>query len=166
MIENASAASKIAAGADFLYNAARTGFRHGHIQTSARLAVARHNRETRAIDQKGVLWNIGYQPDWLSRVKISRFLPGGRRRSSLTLFRNPQRRAEAPPGRLVRTDIRAVDGSMRFRVAVEDPDDVIESVTVVTRKRRNGEAVKFVLEARLPRLRRTPGAAQKSRNRR
>lgn len=127
--------------------------------------MARHNRETRAIDQRGVLWNIGFQPDWLSRIKISRLLPGGRRRSSLTLFRNPQRRAEAPPGRLVRTDIRAVDGSMSFRISVEDPDDVIESITVVTRKRAGAEAVKFILEARLPRVRRSAGSDQKRRSR-
>ena len=127
--------------------------------------MARHNREARAIDQRGVLWNIGFQPDWLSRIKISRLLPGGRRRSSLTLFRNPQRRAEAPPGRVVRTDIRAVDGSMSFRISVEDPDDVIESITVVTRKRSGGEAVKFFLEARLPRVRGGGRSAQNSRNR-
>lgn len=118
--------------------------------------MARHNREARATDQHGVLWNIGYQPDWLSRVKVSRLLPGGRRRSSLTLFRNPGRRAEAEPGRVVRTDIRAVDGSARFRIAVEDPDDIIESVLVVTRRRHKGgtEKLKFLIEARLPSPRR------------
>ena len=79
--------------------------------------MARHNREARGIDQHGMLWSISYQPDWLSRVKISRKLPGDRRRSSLTLFRNPARRAEGRPGRLVRTGIQAVDGSAGFRVA-------------------------------------------------
>lgn len=114
--------------------------------------MARHNRETRATDQHGLLWNISYQPDWLSRVKISRLLPGGRRRSSLTLFRNPQRRAEAEPGRVVRTDIRAVDGSARFRIAVEDPDGIVDSVQVVTNRKRGRrtEKVKFRLEARMP----------------
>ena len=114
--------------------------------------MARHNREARATDQRGVLWNIGYHPDWLSRVKISRPLPAGRRRSSLTLFRNPKRRAEAQPGRVVRTDIRAVDGSARFRVSIEDPDGIVESMVVVARQRRGkrSETVKFVLEAKLP----------------
>jgi hypothetical protein len=85
-------------------------------------------------------------------VKISRQLPDGRRRSSLTLFRNPQRRAEAEPGRVVRTDIRAVDGSARFRIAVEDPDGIVDSVEVVTHRKRAGktEKVKFRLEAKLP----------------
>lgn len=114
--------------------------------------MARHNREARGIDQHGTLWNISYQPDWLSRVKISRKLPGHRRRSSLTLFRNPARRAEATPGRLVRTGVQAVDGSAGFRVAVEDPDDIVEQVIVVTRQKRSrrGELVRFVLEARMP----------------
>ena len=43
--------------------------------------MARHNREARGVDQRGELWIIGYQPDWLSRVKISRKLPRGRRRA-------------------------------------------------------------------------------------
>lgn len=114
--------------------------------------MSRHNREARGTDQHGVLWNIGYQPDWLSRVKISRPLPAGRRRSSLTIFRNPNRRAETTPGRVVRTDIRAVDDSVRFRVSIEDPDQIVESIIVVTRQRRGrrSEKVSFVLDAKLP----------------
>lgn len=114
--------------------------------------MARHNREARGIDQLGTLWRISYQPDWLSRIKISRQLPGDRRRSMVTLFRNPARRAEAPPGRMVRTGVSAVDGSADFRVSVEDPDGVVESVVVVTRRKRGrrNEVVKYVLEARLP----------------
>lgn len=114
--------------------------------------MARHNREARGIDQLGTLWRISYQPDWLSRIKISRQLPGDRRRSMVTLFRNPARRAEAPPGKMVRTGVSAVDGSADFRVSVEDPDGVVESVVVVTRRKRGrrSEVVKYVLEARLP----------------
>ena len=114
--------------------------------------MARHNREARGIDQLGTLWRISYQPDWLSRIKISRQLPGDRRRSMVTLFRNPARRAEAPPGKMVRTGVSAVDGSAGFRVSVEDPDGVVESVVVVTRRKRGrkSEVVKYVLEARLP----------------
>ncbi len=114
--------------------------------------MARHNREARGVDQLGTLWRISFQPDWLSRVKISRKLPGERRRSMVTLFRNPARRAAAPPGRVVRTGISAVDGSTDFRIAVEDPDGVIESVIVVTRRKRGRtkEVVKYVLESRLP----------------
>lgn len=114
--------------------------------------MARHNREARGVDQLGTLWRISYQPDWLSRVKISRQLPGDRRRSMVTLFRNPARRAEASPGRVVRTGVAAVDGSTGFRISVEDPDGVIESVVVITRRKRGRrtEVVKHVLESRLP----------------
>ncbi|MEJ2546626.1 MAG: hypothetical protein P8125_02295 [Gemmatimonadota bacterium] len=115
--------------------------------------MARHTRETKGMDQVGRLWRIGFQPDWLSRIKISRPLPDGRRRSSQTLFRNPARRAEAAPGRVVRTTISSVDGKARFRVAVEDPERIVEEVIVVTRQRgrgRRSEIVKFAIEARLP----------------
>ncbi|MFO7586749.1 MAG: hypothetical protein R6X22_01625 [Gemmatimonadota bacterium] len=115
--------------------------------------MARHNREARGLDQKGRLWRIEYQPDWLSRMKVSRRLPGGRRRSSQTLFRNPDRRAQASPGSVVRTAIRSADGALLFRVAVEDPDRVVEEVIVVTRPAKDGprgELVRFCLESRLP----------------
>jgi hypothetical protein len=86
--------------------------------------MARHNREARGVDQRGELWIIGYQPDWLSRVKISRKLPRGRRRSRLTIFRNPARQAQM---------------------------DVVESIIVVTRRgKRKKEKVEFVLQGCLP----------------
>jgi hypothetical protein len=114
--------------------------------------MARHNREARGVDQLGTLWRISFQPDWLSRLKISRQLPGDRRRSMVTLFRNPARRAEASPGRVVRTGVAAVDGSADFWVSVEDPEGVVESVVVVTRTKRGrkNEVIKYVLESRLP----------------
>lgn len=114
--------------------------------------MARHNRDARGVDQLGTLWRISFQPDWLSRIKISRQLPGDRRRSTVTLFRNPARRAESPPGRVVRTGVSAVDGSADFRISVEDPERVVESVVVVTRRKRGrkNEVVKYVLESRLP----------------
>ncbi len=119
--------------------------------------MARHNREARGLDQRGRLWTIGYQPDWLSRMKISRRSPDRTRRSSLTVFRNPERRAQASPGRVVRTEVRSADGLTRFRVSVEDPDGIIEELVVVTRPGKDGprgEIVKFALEARLPPRRR------------
>lgn len=114
--------------------------------------MARHNRDARGVDQLGTLWRISFQPDWLSRIKISRQLPGDRRRSTVTLFRNPARRAESSPGRVVRTTVSAVDGSADFRISVEDPEGVVESVVVVTRRKRGrkNEVVKYVLESRLP----------------
>ena len=44
--------------------------------------MARHNRDARGVDQLGTLWRISFQPDWLSRVKISASFPvtGGARR--------------------------------------------------------------------------------------
>jgi hypothetical protein len=114
--------------------------------------MARHNREARGVDQLGTLWRISYQPDWLSRIKISRQLPGDRRRSMVTLFRNPARRAEASPGKTVRTGVSAVDGSADIRISVEDPDGIVESVVVVTRRKRGrkNEVIKYLLESRLP----------------
>lgn len=117
--------------------------------------MARHNREARGVDQRGELWIIGYQPDWLSRVKISRKLPKGRRRSRLTIFRNPARQAEAEPGKVVRTRVSAADGSAEFTVALEDRMDVVESIIVVTRRgKKKQEKVEFVLQGRLPPARR------------
>lgn len=113
--------------------------------------MARHNREARGVDQRGELWIIGYQPDWLSRVKISRRLPRGRRRSRLTIFRNPARQAQAKPGKVVRTRVSAADGSAEFTVALEDRMDIVDSIIVVTRRgKRKKEKIEFVLQGRLP----------------
>ena len=113
--------------------------------------MARHNREARGVDQRGELWIIEYQPDWLSRVKISRRLGRGRRRSRLTIFRNPARHAESKPGKVVRTRITAADGSAEFSIALEDRMDVVESIHVVTRRGgRRKEKVEFVFHGRLP----------------
>ena len=113
--------------------------------------MARHNREARGVDQRGELWIIEYQPDWLSRVKISRQLPRGRRRSRLTIFRNPARQAQAKPGKVVRTRVAAADGSAEFTVALEDRTDIVESITVVTRRgKRKKEKIEFVIQGRLP----------------
>lgn len=113
--------------------------------------MARHNREARGVDQRGELWIIGYQPDWLSRVKISRRLPRGRRRSRLTIFRNPARQADAKPGKVIRTRVSAADGSAEFTVSLEDRMGVVDSIIVVTRRgKRKREKIEFVLQGRLP----------------
>lgn len=147
-------AVKIAAATENIYVRCRTGFHTVWSEAPGKKGaiMARHNQEARGVDQLGTLWRISYQPDWLSRIKISRQLPGDRRRSMVTLFRNPARRAEAPPGRTVRTAVSAVDGSADFRISVEDPDGVVESVVVITRRKRGrkSEVVKYVLESRLP----------------
>lgn len=114
--------------------------------------MARHNQEARGVDQRGQMWKISFQPDWLSRLKISRKLGGERRRSSLTVFRNPARRAESKPGKIIKTGLRALDGSAEFRISVEDPMEMIESITVVAKKKRGRrtEEIRFKLEARMP----------------
>lgn len=115
--------------------------------------MARHNREGRGLDQLGNLWRIGFQPDWLKQVKISRDLPDGRRRSSLTLFRNPARVAHGDPGRSVRTRITSADGKIDFEIALEDRDLVVDHVVLGIKKKtgRKTELVKFVIQGGLPR---------------
>ena len=119
--------------------------------------MARHNREGRGLDQLGNLWRISFQPDWLKHVKVSRDLPGGRRRSSLTLFRNPARVAEADPGRSVRTRITSGDGKIDFEIALEDRDLVVDHIVLGIRQKRGRktELVKFVVQGGLPRPRTT-----------
>lgn len=129
--------------------------------------MARHNREGRGLDQLGNLWRISFQPDWLKQVKISRHLPRGRRRSSLTIFRNPARAAEADPGRSIRTRITSADGEVDFEVALEDRDLIVDHVVVALRKKhgRKTELVKFVLQGGLPRPRGSgAGGARPSRD--
>jgi hypothetical protein len=46
-----------------------------------------------------------------------------------------------------------VDGNTGFRIAVEDPDQIVEEIIVVTRPGKDGprgELVKFAIESRLP----------------
>lgn len=101
--------------------------------------MARHNRDAKGVDQHGELWHVNYHPDWIRRVKISRELPDGRRRSAVTLFKNPEERAQTEPGKVVRTRIRAADGSADFEISLEDRTGVVESIQVITRRERDGE---------------------------
>lgn len=114
--------------------------------------MARHNREGRGLDQLGNLWRISYQPDWFRLLKLSRPLPGGRRRSSLTLFRNPARAADANPGRAVRTRITSADGSVDIAVSLEDRDHIVDHIVVgIKQKRgRRTEILKFHVHGGLP----------------
>ena len=114
--------------------------------------MARHNRDGAGADQRGFEYGVSYQPDWLRRVKISRKLPRGGRRSMLTLFENPARRASAEAGKSVRTRITAADGSADFEISVEDREDIVESIIIETRRKRGRrrERIKFVLHNRMP----------------
>ncbi len=117
--------------------------------------MARHNREGRGLDQLGNLWRISFQPDWLKKIKISRDLPDGRRRSSLTLFRNPETQAKAAPGREVRTRITSADGKVDVTVSLDDRDQVVDHIVVAIKQKRGRkiELLKFIIQGGLPRPR-------------
>lgn len=110
--------------------------------------MARHNRDAKGVDQHGELWHLSYHPDWMRRVKISRKLPDRSRRSMVTLFKNDAERAQAEPAKVVRTRVRAADGSTNFEISLEDRAGTVESIVVVTRRRRGDreERLEFVLE--------------------
>jgi len=120
--------------------------------------MSRHNREGRGLDQLGNLWRISFQPDWFRLLKISRPLPGGRRRSSLTVFRNPARQAESDPGRSVRTRITSADGAIDVTVSVEDRDAVVDHIVIgIKNKRgRKTEVLRFIVQGGLPQPRNQP----------
>lgn len=113
--------------------------------------MARHNRDAKGVDQHGELWHVSYHPDWMRRVKISRQLPDRSRRSTVTLFKNGAERAQAEPAKVVRTRVRAADGSTDFEISLEDGAGTVESIVVVTRRRRGDaeERLEFVLEDEL-----------------
>ena len=119
-------------------------------------AMARHNQEGRGLDQLGNLWRISFAPDWLKQVKISRDLPGGRRRASVTLLRNPARIARAGPGRWIRTRITSADGKIDVEIALEDRNLVVDHVVLAIRRKRGRkiELVKFLIQGGLPRPKR------------
>ena len=118
--------------------------------------MARHNREGRGTDQSGFEYRIGYQPDWLRHVKVTRDLEGGRQ-STKTLFRNPVERREALPGDQVRARITCLGQELDFGVAISDPRGVITRIRVAcslpSESGGSGrEEVAFTFENRLPPL--------------
>ena len=90
--------------------------------------MARHNREGRGSDQRGEEYLIGYQPDWLRHVKVTRTLESGRQ-STKTLFRNPAR-PEEKPGSKVRTHVASKAQGLDFELTVDDPRRVVRRVTI------------------------------------
>lgn len=108
--------------------------------------MARHNREGRGEDQRGRTYQIGYQPDWLRQVKVTRGLDSGRQ-STKTLLRNPDPPAQEP-GRKVRTHIRAPELGLDFEVSIDDERRVVRRIiveTVVPDGDEAGETVAFSL---------------------
>lgn len=110
--------------------------------------MARHNRDAKGVDQHGELWHLSYHPDWIRRIKISRELPDGSRRSSVTLFKNPAEQARAEPAKVIRTRVQAADGSADFEISLEDRTGVVESITVVARRERDGEEERLEFDLR------------------
>lgn len=110
--------------------------------------MARHNREGRGEDQRGTPYTIGYQPDWLRQVKVTRDLESGRQ-STKTLFRNPETPEQDPGGR-VRTHITSEDLGIDIEVAVHDPRRIVKRViieTEVSTESGESEAVVFVVSS-------------------
>jgi hypothetical protein len=92
--------------------------------------MARHNRDGRGTDQRGVDYDISYQPDWMQQIKVTRTLENGRQ-STKTLFRNPGRPARAP-GPRVRTRVTSKDRRIDFEIGVDDPHGVITRIVIET----------------------------------
>ncbi len=117
--------------------------------------MARHNREGTGADQRGYEYRVGYQPDWLRLVKVTRTLESGRQ-STKTLFKNPLARGEADPGDRVRTSIESPDQGLGVEVAVHDPTAQVTRVRLACRVETpdgGQDEVEFVIEGALPRAR-------------
>lgn len=111
--------------------------------------MARHNRDGRGTDQRGEEYEIGFQPDWLRQIKVTRNLESGRQ-STKTLFRNPGFK-EQSPGQKVRTRIRSPRQKLDFEISVDDPRGVVTRVTVETvLPDGDGDTVTFSIEEELP----------------
>lgn len=114
--------------------------------------MARHNREGAGADQHGFEYRIGYQPDWLRHVKVTRTLDSGRQ-STKTLFRNPLTRRSAPPGDRIRTSISSPEQDLDVEVAVHDPRGQVHRLRVACQVETSGggrDEVEFVIEGALP----------------
>lgn len=115
--------------------------------------MARHNRDGRGVDQRGYEYTIGFQPDWLRYVKVTRDLETGRQ-STKTLFKNPADRREAEPGDRVRTRVFSQEQGLDFEVVISDPNRSACRIKVAYelpgRKGRRGEEIEFTFEGLLP----------------
>ena len=111
--------------------------------------MARHNRDGAGADQRGFVYGVSYQPDWLKLVKVTRQLESGRQ-STKTLFRNPAVGREAEPGDRIRTRIISSDQSLDFEVALTDPRAAVKRVRIayeVPDENGRTEEVEFTLES-------------------
>ncbi len=111
--------------------------------------MARHNREGRGTDQRGIEYEVSYQPDWLRQVKVTRTLDNGRQ-STKTLFRN-EGRPEGSPGPRVRTRITSKEAKLDFEVGIDDPQGVVKRIVIETSLpgKQDGEMLSFTIDDRL-----------------
>jgi hypothetical protein len=111
--------------------------------------VARHNREGAGADQRGFVYGVSYQPDWLKLVKVTRQLESGRQ-STKTLFRNPASEPEAEPGERIRTRIFSMDQAIDFEITLTDPRGAVRRVRIayeVPGANGRAEEVEFTMES-------------------
>ena len=114
--------------------------------------MARHNREGRGVDQRGLEYRVNYQPDWLRLVKVTRELETGRQ-STKTLFRNPADRKEAEAGDRIRTRIISKDQGVDFEISITDRYSSVRKIRVaylVDGEDGYPEEIEFSLEDKLP----------------
>ena len=115
--------------------------------------MARHNRDGQGVDQRGHEYTIGFQPDWLRHVKVTRDLETGRQ-STKTLYKNPAEVREAEPGDRVRTRVTSREQDLDFEVTIEDPNRRVRRIKVACevegRRGRRMEEIEFTLEGLLP----------------
>ena len=116
--------------------------------------MARHNRDGLGVDQGGNQYVIGFQPDWLRHVKVTRDLETGRQ-STKTLYKNPAGAGEAEPGDRVRTRVTSEEQKVDFEVTIADPNRAVTRIRVVYmlpgRDGRREEELEFTVEGGLPR---------------
>ena len=115
--------------------------------------MARHNRDGKGVDQMGYPYVIGFQPDWLRHVKVTRDLETGRQ-STKTLYKNPADVREAGPGDRVRTRVNSKEQGLDFEVSISDPNRAIKRIRVVYilpgRHGKREEEIEFTMEGLLP----------------
>lgn len=92
--------------------------------------MGRHIREGVGEDQRGARYAVGYQPDWLRKVKVTRDLPSGRQ-STKALFRNPDPPV-SDPGPRVRTRVASPELGLEFEILLTDPGRVVRRIVVET----------------------------------
>ena len=115
--------------------------------------MARHNRDGQGLDQQGNQYVIGFQPDWLRHVKVTRDLETGRQ-STKTLFKNSAEVGGAEPGDRVRTRVTSKEQKLDFEVTLADPKRAVRRIRVIYvlpgSDGQREEELEFTLECRLP----------------